>query len=129
MIPDPNDHGTAAEPPHYAGHTPGYGPNPTAQGVRGYRDLQPEEVALINQLKEMQEAVADAWARVFVRPDTDRRKANIARTHFEEGFSALVGSIARPHDPFMASLGALEKAKAQQYDRDHSPATEGGNPA
>lgn len=89
---------------------PGYGPNPTAQGVRGYRNLTPDEVELINQLKAMQEAVAVAWANVFIRPETDRRKANIAKTHFEEGFSALVGSIARPHDPFAAALGALERA-------------------
>lgn len=141
MIPEQYDHGSPTQgagtspdeaagqlagPPHYAGHAPGYGPNPTSQGVRGYRDLEPDEVALINSLKEMQEAVADAWARVFVRSNTDRRKANIARTHFEDGFSALVGSIARPHDPFMAALGALEKAAAQQANR---PATEGGSPA
>jgi hypothetical protein len=117
------------KPPHYAGHTPGYGPNPTSQGVRGYRDLTPEEIELINHLKAMQEAVADAWANVFVRNGTDRRKANIAKTHFEEGFSALVGSVARPHDPFMAALGALELQAAQstmqpnsaQPSHDHRP--------
>lgn len=120
--PDPNavltdGHGNpirgVATPPAEPAGQPGYGPNPTAQGVRGYRDLAPEEVGLINQLKIMQEQVARVWAAVFVRAETDRRKANIAKTHFEEGFSALVGSVARPHDPFLAALGALERAAAQ----------------
>lgn len=97
------------DPPHYAGHTPGpgYGPNPTAQGVRGYRDLPPEDVDLINQMKALQEAVADVWAVVYLRDGTDRRWANIAKTHLEEGVSALVRSVAQPHDPFGAALQRL----------------------
>lgn len=109
------------DPPHYAGHMPqpGYGPNPTAQGVRGYRDLTPEEVATINQLKLLQEQVARVWASVVMGDGVDPRKAAIARTHFEEGFSALVGSIARPHDPYTAALQEL-KNMAQQ-NQDHRP--------
>lgn len=105
------------EPPHYAGHTPGYGPNPTAQGVRGYRDLPPQDVDLINQVKALQEAVADVWAVIFVREGTDRRWANIAKTHLEEGISALVRSVAKPHDPFGAALQRLmdqANARARQ---------------
>lgn len=83
---------------------PTHGPNPTAQGVRGYRNLTDDQVNRINQLKELQEQVARVWATVYVHPDTDRRKADIARHHFEDAFSALVGSIARPHDPYKAAL-------------------------
>lgn len=86
---------------------PDYGPNPTAQGVRGYRDLPADDVALINAVKELQESVADVWAAIFLREGTDRRWANIAKTHLEEGVSALVRSIAKPDDPFAAALRRL----------------------
>lgn len=132
MIPDRYDHGhpiqgvdepptEPATSPDFAGHAPepGYGSNPTAQGVRGYRDLTPEEVATINQLKLLQEQVARVWASVVMGDGVDPRKAAIARTHFEEGFSALVGSIARPHDPYTAALQELKKMAQQSHD--HRP--------
>lgn len=111
------------DPPHYAGHMPqpGYGPNPTAQGVRGYRDLPPEDVDLINQVKALQEAVADVWAVIFVREGSDERWLNISRLHLEEGISALVRSVAQPHDPFGAALQRLmdqANARARQAAAD-----------
>lgn len=123
-----------AEPagsPDYAGHTPepGYGPSPTAQGVRGYRDLTPEEVATINQVKLLQEQVARVWATICARPGVDHRKVSRARDHFEEGFSALVGSVAQPHDPYMGALEELRSTSPQsivdlssaQPSQDHRP--------
>jgi hypothetical protein len=107
-------------PPHYAGHTPsepGYGPNPTAQGVRGYRDLPADDVALINAVKELQENVANVWAAIYLREGTDQRWANIAKLHLEEGISALVRSVAKPHDPFRAALQRLQH-DAEQRARD-----------
>lgn len=94
-------------PPAEPAAQPSYGPSPTAQGVRGYRDLPADDVALINAVKELQENVADVWATIFLREGTDRRWANIAKTHLEEGISALVRSIAKPHDPFAAALERL----------------------
>lgn len=98
--------------PDYAGHTPGYGPNPTAQGVRGYRDLPADDVATINAIKELQEQIARVWAMVWVRPGVDVRWAGRARDHIEDGISALVRSIAKPHDPFLAALQELADASA-----------------
>lgn len=120
MIPSQYDNGqpikSVAEPPAQpAGQpTPGYGPSPTAQGVRGYRDLPADDVALINAVKELQENVADIWATIFVREGTDPRWANIAKTHLEEGVSALVRSVAKPHDPFRAALQRLQADAAQR---------------
>lgn len=125
MSPDQYDHGhpiqgvdnppsQPVEPPHYAGHTPGYGPNPTAQGVRGYRDLPADDVALINSVKELQENLARVWAVIYLREGTDLRWANISQLHLEEGVSALVRSVAKPHDPFRAALERLQlDAEAQ----------------
>ena len=129
-------HGTpikpVSEPPADAAGQPGYGPNPPAQGVRGYRDLPADDVALINAIKELQENVADVWAAVFVRTGTDRRWANISKTHLEEGVSALVRSIAKPHDPFAAALQAIgeqltgaaqstQESNMAQPSQDHRP--------
>lgn len=77
-----------------------YGPMPTSQGVRGYRDLTASEVALINQIKATEEIVAELWHGVANLDDSDPRWRAVARTHFQEGFSALVRSLAQPHDPF-----------------------------
>lgn len=113
---------------------PSYGPNPTAQGVRGYRDLPADDVALINAVKELQESVADVWAAILVREGTDPRWANIAKTHLEEGISALVRSVAKPHDPFRAALLRLQEAAEQrardavQADLRRAPATATSGP-
>lgn len=89
---------------------PTHGPNPTAQGVRGYRNLTDDEVSRINQLKELQVQVARVWASVYLHPGVDRRKANLSKTHFEDAFSCLVGAIARPEDPFAVALLELQSA-------------------
>jgi hypothetical protein len=94
-----------------------YGPSPTAQGVRGYRDLPAADVALINAVKQLQENLADVWAAVYVREGTDTRWANIAQLHLEEGVSALVRSVAKPHDPFRAALQRLQE-EAERRARD-----------
>lgn len=87
-------------------HGPALGPR-----VRGYRELTDGEVDLINSLKEMQENVAIAWAHVYALPGTDRRRANIAKTHLEQAFSSLVGAVAKPHDPFAAALLQLDAGR------------------
>jgi hypothetical protein len=116
--PDPNatltdGHGTPIRPvdtpPAEPAGQPGYGPNPTAQGVRGYRDLPDDDVALINAVKELEEGVADVWTAIFFRNGTDRRWANVAKTHLQEGISALVRSVARPSDPFAAASGRMAR--------------------
>lgn len=105
--------GTDTPPAEPAGQ-PGYGPSPTAQGVRGYRDLPSEDVALINAVKELQENVANVWAAIYLREGTDLRWANVAQLHLEEGVSALVRSVAKPHDPFRAALVRLQEDAEQQ---------------
>lgn len=92
----------------------GYGPMPTSQGVRGYRNLTRDQVALINWVKYREDDLARAWARVERDSDTDPRWLNVARTHFQEGFSALVRAIAKPHDPFAAYFANNQQDEAEQ---------------
>lgn len=82
-----------------------FGPNPTSQGVRGYRDLTPDEVALINRIKETEETIGDLWAQVARSSGVvDARWMAVARTHLQEGFTAWVRAVARPADPFAKAL-------------------------
>lgn len=68
--------------------------------ISGYRDLTQAEIDHMNLVKQAEAAVGETWRHVMDLPDIDKRWASIARTHFEEGFSALVRSIARPEPRF-----------------------------
>jgi hypothetical protein len=70
------------------------------QKISGYRDLTQAEIDLMNVVKGAEIAVGDVWRGVMDLPDVDKRWASVARTHFEEGFSALVRSIAKPEPRF-----------------------------
>lgn len=68
--------------------------------IKGYRDLAPSEIALMNEIKSVEQVVAKTWREVASQDEIDGRFLHIARTHFQEGFSALVRSVAQPADPF-----------------------------
>ena len=68
--------------------------------ISGYRDLSQAEIDHMNLVKQCEAAVGSVWREVLDLPEVDKRWANIARTHFEEGFSALVRSIAKPEARF-----------------------------
>lgn len=78
--------------------------------IKGYRDLSAEEIALINEAKELAEMTRNLVERVAALPDTPRaegdgpptittnpgRACSIARTELQTGFMWLIRSIARP---------------------------------
>lgn len=77
--------------------------------ISGYRDLGEDDIALMNEVKAAEATIGDLWRRVGMMSPGDTRPAAvacdprwhaIARTHLEEGFSALVRSIARPEARF-----------------------------
>lgn len=78
--------------------------------IQGYRDLQQDEIDLMNEIKQIETQVAHLWKDVVevnelddVAATVDMRWANTAKIHFQEGFSALVRSVAKPKDPFASS--------------------------
>ena len=80
--------------------------------ITGYRDLQQDEIDLMNYIKEAEIQLAEVWQHVIwssgddtIAVTVDMRWANVAKTHFQEGFSALVRSIAKPRDPFKPDGG------------------------
>ena len=78
--------------------------------IKGYRDLSAEEIALMNEAKELAEHVRNLVERVHLLPPTPlgkgdapptvttdpARAISIARTDLQTGFMWLIRSIARP---------------------------------
>lgn len=64
--------------------------------IKGYRDLSPDEVAYINAIKSLAEVVGEKVEEVYLREDSDKRWASIARTDLQTGFMALIRAVAKP---------------------------------
>lgn len=71
------------------------------QKISGYRDLSQAEIDAMNAAKAMEAQVGVMWRAIGNQvEDVDRRWLAVAKTHFQEGFSALVRAVARPDDQF-----------------------------
>jgi hypothetical protein len=68
--------------------------------ISGYRDLSQDEIDAINRVKQAEIDLGALWRDVRGLDSSDPRWAQVAKTHFEEGFSALVRSIAKPEGRF-----------------------------
>lgn len=75
--------------------------------ITGYRDLTQEEIALINNCKAFAQQVGELVERIGAIPVSrmppddgvtshDPRWLAIARTQLQQGFMALIRSIAKP---------------------------------
>lgn len=64
--------------------------------IKGYRDLNQEEIDLMNRCKELAEEVGVLVEDVMYDSDTDTRWADIARTDLQKGFMSLIRSVAKP---------------------------------
>jgi hypothetical protein len=73
------------------------------QLITGYRDLSQAHIDAINSVKAAEADIAELWKQLADVYPLDARWRSVARTHFEEGFSALVRSIAQPASPFSNS--------------------------
>lgn len=83
------------------------GENPHSGNISGYRRMTDEEVELINEIKQAERETAAIFVRVadiarsrWPREGISDRWASIAKTHMEQGFMALVRSVAQPQSPF-----------------------------
>jgi hypothetical protein len=68
--------------------------------IKGYRDLDQLDIERINNIKDTEIIVGKLWQEISGDPDTDKRWLAIAKTHFQEGFSAFVRAVAKPEDVF-----------------------------
>lgn len=66
------------------------------QHIKGYRDLTPQEIALMNDAKGKAEDIGKLIEVLHTTPGIDQRWLAITKTDLQKGFMSLVRSIARP---------------------------------
>lgn len=66
--------------------------------IIGYRELSEGEAILINEIKQVANTVGELVERVAMLPQIDDagRWAAIGKTQLQQGFMALIRSVARP---------------------------------
>lgn len=64
--------------------------------IKGYRDLTEDEIAAMNQCKEVAVQVGLLCEHVGMIAGVDKRWLAIAQTDLQKGFMALIRSIAKP---------------------------------
>jgi len=69
---------------------------PAVSPIKGYRALTHEEVALINEMKNLGESLRGIIEGLHMQPQFDQRWVSIGETHLQQGLMALVRAIARP---------------------------------
>lgn len=75
--------------------------------IDGYRDLTTREVALINRVKQAQQATLELAREVVDTDGVDLTWAHQACLTLETGYMMLVRSIARPASPFDEPAAAV----------------------
>lgn len=64
--------------------------------IKGYRDLSPEEIALMNEAKAKAEEVGALVEKIQATPGVDGRWVSIGKTDLQKGFMSLIRGIAQP---------------------------------
>ncbi len=64
--------------------------------IKGYRDLSPEEIALMNRVKEQGELLGKLVQEMSHNPMLDEEMLREGRMHLKIGIMLLVRSIAQP---------------------------------
>lgn len=64
--------------------------------IKGYRDLSPEEIALMNEVKAKAAEVGVLMEKLRSTPGLDQRWISIGITDLQKGFMFAVRGIAQP---------------------------------
>lgn len=64
--------------------------------IKGYRDLTPEEIALMNEVKAKAAEVGTLMEKLRATPGLDQRWISIGVTDLQKGFMFAVRGIAQP---------------------------------
>lgn len=64
--------------------------------IKGYRDLTPEEISSMNTIKDMAEDIRVELEALESLPEVDKRWLAIGKTNLQQGFMAVIRSIAKP---------------------------------
>lgn len=64
--------------------------------IKGYRDLTEIEIGAMNDCKQIAVEVGILVDKVMGMDENDKRWSSIAKTQLQQGFMALIRSIAKP---------------------------------
>ena len=64
--------------------------------IEGYRELNEEEIALMNMIKSTGKAMQVIISQLQNTQDIDQRWVNIGQTDLQKGLMALTRAVARP---------------------------------
>lgn len=64
--------------------------------IKGYRELEPEEIALMNMIKAKGSELETLTETLRGTPGIDARWVSIGVTHLQEGLMALTRAVAKP---------------------------------
>lgn len=64
--------------------------------IKGYRDLNPEEIDLMNHIKAQGEQLKRMVDDLYGKRSVDIRWLSIGKTHLQQGIMSLVRSVAKP---------------------------------
>ena len=71
-------------------------PRSDKAAITGYRDLSPEEIALMNEVKAKAQEVGALVEKLKASPGLDQRWVSIGCTELQQGFMALTRAVAQP---------------------------------
>lgn len=66
------------------------------QKIKGYRDLSQDEINLMNEAKELGERCRELTDKIKGVEGIDPRWLNIGITQLQQGFMAVIRSVAQP---------------------------------
>lgn len=64
--------------------------------IKGYRELNAEEIALMNEVKQQGVALGELVGKLRALPESDQRWVSIGATDLQTGLMALTRAIAKP---------------------------------
>lgn len=64
--------------------------------IKGYRELSPEEIALMNEIKAKGAEIGSLVEKLRVAPGLDQRWVSIGATDLQTGLMALTRAVAQP---------------------------------
>ena len=64
--------------------------------IKGYRELNEAEIALMNEIKSKGAELGDLVAKLRAQDGLDQRWVSIGATHLQEGWMAVIRGIAQP---------------------------------
>lgn len=98
--------------------------------IKGYRELNQEEINNMNLLKNLEQEVLLTLNNIVRSQRVEGRWMSIARTHIEQGFMAAGRAVARPDgypekDPKRTDGGSLGMPEKTEPDRVREAQTKG----